>query len=79
MRSVVPCATFAVLAFSSLAAAQPLPLTEAEALHRLSDSSPRVRAIRAAIELARVDVLAAGRWANPRFTVDRESAGPTGG
>jgi outer membrane protein TolC len=73
MRSVVPCATFAVLAFSSLAAAQPLPLTEAEALHRLSDSSPRVRAIRAAIELARVDVLAAGRWPNPRFTVDRES------
>jgi len=73
MRSVVPCATFAVLALSSLAAAQPLPLTEAEALHRLSDSSPRVRAIRAAIELARVDVLAAGRWPNPRFTVDRES------
>jgi cobalt-zinc-cadmium efflux system outer membrane protein len=73
MRSVVLCATFAALTFPSFAAAQPLPLTEAEALQRLSDSSPRVRAIRAAIDLARADVLAAGRWPNPRFTFDRES------
>ena len=44
MRSVVLCATFAALTFPSFAAAQPLPLTEAEALQRLSDlesSRPR--------------------------------------
>ena len=77
MRSVVLCATSAVLMLSSFAAAQTLPLTEAEALHRLSDSSPRVRAIRAAIELARADVLAAGRWPNPRVTFNRESVAGT--
>src|SRR5262249_46298370 len=33
----------------------------------------RVRAIRAAVDLARADVLAAGRWPNPRLTWDRES------
>jgi hypothetical protein len=73
MRSVVLCA-IAAFTLPSFAAAQALPLTEAEALQRLSDSSPRVRAIRAAIDLARADVLAAGRWPNPRFTFDRESA-----
>lgn len=73
MRSAVLCATSAVLMLSSFAAAQTLPLIETEALQRLSNSSPRVRAIRAAIELARADVLAAGRWPNPRVTVDRES------
>jgi cobalt-zinc-cadmium efflux system outer membrane protein len=48
-------------------------LTEPEALNRLSSESPRVRAIRAAVDVARADVLAAGRWPNPRVTVDRES------
>jgi cobalt-zinc-cadmium efflux system outer membrane protein len=41
-------------------------------LARLSSDGPRVRAIRAAIEVARADVLAAGRFPNPRMTVDRE-------
>ena len=40
---------------------------------RLSPDSPLVRAIRAAIDVARADVLAAGRWPNPRVTFDRES------
>jgi cobalt-zinc-cadmium efflux system outer membrane protein len=53
--------------------AQSLPLTEAEALARLSPESPRVRAIRSGIDVARADVLAAGRWPNPRVTFDRES------
>jgi cobalt-zinc-cadmium efflux system outer membrane protein len=48
-------------------------LSEAEALARLSNDSPRVRAVRAGIDVARVDVLAAGRWPNPVFTLDRES------
>jgi outer membrane protein, heavy metal efflux system len=73
MRTVVLCATLAALLPPSSAAAQSLPLTESEALVRLSPSSPRVRAIRASIEVARADVLAAARWPNPRVTVDRES------
>lgn len=73
MRTVVLCATLAALLLPSNAGAQSLPLTESEALARLSENSPRVRAIRAGIEVARADVLAAGRWPNPRVTVDRES------
>jgi cobalt-zinc-cadmium efflux system outer membrane protein len=73
MRVVVCCATFAAIAFPSLAGAQSLTLTESDALARLSADSPRVRAMRAGIDIARVDVLVAGRWPNPRFTYDRES------
>jgi cobalt-zinc-cadmium efflux system outer membrane protein len=73
MRSVVLCATLAALTLPSNAGAQSLPLTEADALARLSPASPRVRAIRAAIDVARADVLAAGRWPNPRVTFDREA------
>jgi len=73
MRSVVLCATLAAFILPFNAGAQSLPLTEAEALARLSPASPRVRAIRAGIEIARADVLAAGRWPNPRITFDREA------
>jgi cobalt-zinc-cadmium efflux system outer membrane protein len=73
MRTVVLCATLAAIAVPSGARAQSLPLTESDALSRLSPDSPRVRAIRAAVEVARADVLAAGRWPNPRLTFDRES------
>ncbi len=72
MRAVVLCATLAAFLPSGVDA-QSLPLTEAEALVRLSPASPRVRTIRAGIEIARVDVLAAARWPNPRVTYDRES------
>jgi len=76
MRIVVVWATLSALAYPGTASSQPQPLslTEPEALARLSADSPRVRAIRASIDLARADVLAAGRWPNPRVTVDRESA-----
>ena len=73
MRTVVLCASLAILAVPSRAGAQSLPLSESEVLARLSPSSPRVRAIRAAIDVARADVLAAGRWPNPRVTFDSES------
>ena len=73
MRTVVLCATLAAIAVPSSARAQSLPLTESDALSRLSPDSPRVRAIRAAVDVARADVLAAGRWPNPRLTFDRES------
>ena len=73
MRTVLLCATLAAIVVPSGAGAQSLPLTESEALVRLSPASPRVRAIRAGIDVARADVLAAGRWPNPRLTFDRES------
>jgi len=72
MRTVVLCALVA-MAVPSNARAQSIPLTEADALARLSPDSPRLRAIRAGVDVARADVLAAGRWPNPRLTYDRES------
>jgi len=73
MRVAVFCATLAAFAFPTAAVGQSLTLTEADALARLSADSPRVRALRAGIDIARADVLAAGRWPNPRITYDRES------
>jgi cobalt-zinc-cadmium efflux system outer membrane protein len=73
MRTVVLCATLAAVILPSKAGGQSLPLTETEALARLSPASPRVRAIRAGVDVARADVLAAGRWPNPRVTFDREA------
>lgn len=54
-------------------AAQTVSITEPEALARLSAESPRVRAIRSAIDLARAEVLDASRWPNPRINLDREA------
>ena len=62
----------ALLSFSVPAAGQTV-ISEADALARLSTDSPRVRAIRASVELARADVLTAGRWPNPRASYNRES------
>src|SRR5260221_9815479 len=73
MRALVLCAVLAAVTLPSTAVAQSLPLTESEALARLSSNSPRVRAIRAALDVSRADALTAGRWPNPRITFDRES------
>ena len=73
MRLVVVFATLATVAAPSIVGAQSLPLTESDALMRLSPASPRVRAIRSSIDVARADVLAANRWPNPRVTFDREA------
>src|SRR5947207_15222944 len=72
MRTAVLCA-IAAMVVPSTARAQSVPLTEADALARLSPDSPRLRAIRAAVDVARADLLAAARWPNPRLTFDRES------
>jgi cobalt-zinc-cadmium efflux system outer membrane protein len=74
MRTAVLCAMCVALS-PPRASAQALSLTESDALARLSPDSPRVRAIRSAIDVARADVLAASRWPNPRYTFDRESVG----
>jgi cobalt-zinc-cadmium efflux system outer membrane protein len=73
MRRVVLCAALAAAVVPLNAGAQSITLTESEALARLTTSSPRVQAVRAGIDLARVDVLVASRWPNPRLTIDRES------
>src|SRR6266511_1495673 len=74
MRRVVLYAALAVVLGLAGGVGQSIALTEEDALTRLSPSSPRVRAIRSGIDLARADVLAASRWPNPRITFDRESA-----
>lgn len=73
MRTAVFCAALAAVVTPASVGAQSLNLTEAEALARLSAESPRARAIRAGIDVARADVLSAGRWPNPRLTFDSES------
>lgn len=77
MRRLVLCTGLAVGLLPSTAGAQSLMLTESDALARLSTDSPRARAARAAVDVARVDVLNAGRWPNPRLTYDRESVAGT--
>ena len=72
MRTCTSCVALALIASSVTAAGQTV-LSEADALARLSVESPRVRAIRAAVEIARADVLSAARWPNPRATFNRES------
>jgi outer membrane protein, heavy metal efflux system len=73
MRRPVICAALTVAFAPFGAGAQSLLLTESEALARLSTDSPRVRAARADVAIARVDVLSAGRWPNPRVNWDRQS------
>lgn len=62
-----------VIGVASTSVAGQTSLTESQALAQLSPDSPRVRAVRSGVEIARADVLAAGRWPNPRLTIDRES------
>jgi len=72
MRTRLWCVALALSCGSASISAQTV-LSEAEALARLSSESPRVRAIRSAIDLARAEASGAGRWPNPRVTIDRES------
>ena len=73
MRTFVVCAVLAAAALPAGARAQTVALTEAEVLAQLGVGSARVQAARAAIDVARADVLAAGRWPNPRVTFNREA------
>jgi cobalt-zinc-cadmium efflux system outer membrane protein len=72
MRTRTWCVALTLLSLSVPAMSQTV-ISEAEAIARLSAESPRVRAIRAGVELVRADVLAAERWPNPRFTYNREA------
>ena len=75
MRSRLWCVVVALVGLScgSTSIGAQTVLSEADALARLSNESPRVRAIRSAIEVAQAGVLAGARWPNPRLTFDRES------
>ncbi len=73
MRTAVLCAALTACLGPLSARAQSLRLTESEALARLSSDSPRVRAVRATLDIARVDILSARRWPNPRVNWDRQS------
>ena len=73
MRVLVVRAALAAVLLPASVGAQTLSLTESQALSRLLRESPRVRAARAAVDVARADVLAAGRWPNPRVTFNRET------
>lgn len=72
MRTRTWCVAAALVCVPRFVVAQTV-LSEADALARLSAQSPRVRAIRASIDVARAEALSAGRWPNPRFTFDREA------
>ena len=73
MRSLLVSALLAASLLPASAGAQSSSLTEAQVLAQLTPENPRVRAINAPIDVARADVLAAGRWPNPRGTYNRES------
>jgi outer membrane protein, heavy metal efflux system len=73
MRVLAACAVLAGAVLPVGAGAQTLSLTESQALARLSIESPRVQAVRAAVDVARAEVMVAGRWPNPRLTYNRES------
>jgi outer membrane protein TolC len=73
MRTFLVCAAFAAALVPASARAQTVTLTEAQVLAQLGVESPRVRAARAAVDVARADMLAAGRWPNPRATFNREA------
>jgi cobalt-zinc-cadmium efflux system outer membrane protein len=73
MRPLLVRVALALVLLPASGGAQTLSLTEEQALAELTPEHPRVRAINAPIDVARADVLAAGRWPNPRVTYDRES------
>lgn len=73
MCAIVVRAVLAAALLPAAAGAQTLSLTEFQTLARLSAESPRVQAVRAAVDVARANVLAAGRWPNPRLTFNREA------
>jgi len=73
LRAQIVCAAFAAALLPAGADAQTLLLTEPQAVARLSAESPRVQAVRATIDVARAEALAAARWPNPRVTFNREA------
>jgi cobalt-zinc-cadmium efflux system outer membrane protein len=72
MRTFLVCAAVAAV-YPAGARAQTVSVTESEVLAQLIAQSPRVQAARAPVAVAQADILAAGRWPNPRVTFNREA------
>ena len=73
MRTRPAWLAFVAFAFVNAQAAAQTVISEADALARLSSESPRARAIRSAVDVARAVALTVCRWPNPRRTVDGEA------
>lgn len=73
MRALIVRAMLVSAVVPAGAGAQSLTLTESQAVALLAPDAPRVQAARAAIDVARAEVLAAERWPNPRLTFNREA------
>jgi outer membrane protein, heavy metal efflux system len=73
MRARVVRAALAAVLVPASAGAQMVSLTESQALAQFAPGSPRVQAVRAGVDVVRAEVLAAGRWPNPRVTFNREA------
>jgi cobalt-zinc-cadmium efflux system outer membrane protein len=73
MRTCFTCAVLAAVILQAGAGAQTAALTESAVLERFTSASPRIEAVRAGIDVARADVIAAARWPNPRVTFNREA------
>lgn len=73
MRRFFVVAALAIVVARAGVGAQTVTLTESEMLAQIGDRSPYVQAARSAVDAARADVLAAGRWPNPRVTFNREA------
>jgi outer membrane protein, heavy metal efflux system len=72
MRTFVVCAVVAAVLPAGVRA-QTVTITESELLAQLRGDHPRIQAARAPVDVARADVLVAGRWPNPRVTFNREA------
>jgi cobalt-zinc-cadmium efflux system outer membrane protein len=73
MRTFVMCAACAMAVVAVNAGAQTVKLTESEALAQPGSEAPRAVSARAAVDVARAEILSAARWPNPRVTVNREA------
>jgi cobalt-zinc-cadmium efflux system outer membrane protein len=73
MRTLLVCAAFTAAVMPVSARAQTVALTESQVVAQLGAESPRVQAARAAVDVARADILAAARWPNPRVTFNHEA------
>lgn len=73
MRTRTSWSVLVAVVCTGVSAAAQTPISETEALARLSPTSARVRAIRSTVALADAEASGVGRWPNPRVAVNREA------
>lgn len=78
MRVCVSLLSVVICGFGSWSpAAAQGTMTESDAVARVSLESPRARAIRATVDVARADARVAGLWPNPSVSLSREAVAGT--